>query len=68
MTLTQRLRWQLREIAWPQYACEDCIGAIEHGCWCAATDAVKPGGPGPERWRLWLRRALDRIGWGWSLN
>ncbi len=33
----------------PDYECEDCIGMIEHGCYCKAMGAIAPGGPaGPE--------------------
>lgn len=27
------------------YECEDCIGMKEHGCYCQAMGARKPGGP-----------------------
>jgi hypothetical protein len=27
------------------YECQDCIGMIEHGCYCKAVGAVAPGGP-----------------------
>lgn len=27
------------------YECENCIGMIEHGCYCKAVGAVGPGGP-----------------------
>lgn len=27
------------------YECENCIGMIEHGCYCQAMGAVAPGGP-----------------------
>jgi hypothetical protein len=29
----------------PDYDCENCIGMIEHGCYCRAVGAVGPGGP-----------------------
>lgn len=29
----------------PDYECENCIGMIEHGCYCRAMGAVAPGGP-----------------------
>jgi hypothetical protein len=61
-----RLRKWLLSIAWPTYDCEDCIGMVEHGCQCAVYDAIKPGGPGPEPWRMALRKALTAIGWGWA--
>lgn len=27
------------------FECEDCIGMKQHGCYCAAHGATKPGGP-----------------------
>lgn len=29
----------------PDYECEDCIGMVEHGCYCKAVGAIAPGGP-----------------------
>lgn len=29
----------------PDYECENCIGMIEHGCYCKAMGAAGPGGP-----------------------
>jgi len=29
----------------PDYECQDCIGMIEHGCYCQAMGATQPGGP-----------------------
>lgn len=34
--------------ATPSFECEDCIGMKEHGCYCAAMGATKPGGPAKE--------------------
>jgi hypothetical protein len=34
-------RW-LRNIAYPVFECEDCIGMCDHGCYCSANDAVAP--------------------------
>ena len=31
------------------FECEDCIGMKQHGCYCAAMGATKPGGPSIER-------------------
>ena len=31
------------------YDCEDCIGMIEHGCYCASQGAQVPGGPGRQK-------------------
>lgn len=30
------------------FECEDCIGMKQHGCYCAAMGATKPGGPLPD--------------------
>lgn len=49
--------WRLRDLAFPVYDCEDCIGMIEHGCHCAYHGAPAPG-RGPERWRSWLQSLL----------
>lgn len=32
----------------PNYECEDCIGMMEHGCYCRSVGAIAPGGPLPE--------------------
>lgn len=37
---------ELEDIS-PDYECENCIGMIEHGCYCKAMGAVAPGGPLP---------------------
>jgi len=29
----------------PVFECQDCIGMIQHGCYCAAMGACQPGGP-----------------------
>lgn len=34
------------------YDCEDCIGMIEHGCYCKAVGAVAPGGPAASEARI----------------
>jgi hypothetical protein len=53
------LRWRLfryfRDKGWPTYDCENCIGMIEHGCYCAHEGATAPG-VGPFRRHLIYRR------------
>jgi len=58
--ITQTRR-QLEAAAWPTFDCEDCIGMVQHGCYCSASDAVAPGCP-PERKHLVLRR-IHRFFW-----
>jgi hypothetical protein len=56
------LLWRLKRLAWPYYACEQCVGQDPwQGCYCAYYDCVRPN-EGPETWRLWLRKALKFIG------
>jgi hypothetical protein len=56
------LGWRLKRLAWPYYRCELCVGQDpQHGCQCAYYDCIRPC-VSPERWRVWLRRALRFIG------
>ena len=60
MQLLLPLRNRLRDLAWPVFDCEDCIGMREHGCYCSATGAAAPGvGPNPRE--VWLRRLVERL-------
>ena len=58
MKLKLWLYWHLRDLAFPVYDCEDCIGMIQHGCQCAYYGAPAPGVK-PERWRAWLQARLS---------
>lgn len=58
-------RWLIRT-CWPPYECELCVGQYPgQGCYCAYYGAPWPGGPGPEWWRVRLRRAVR---WWYSLD
>jgi hypothetical protein len=35
----------LLRLAYPMYACENCIGMHEHGCYCELMGASGPGRP-----------------------
>lgn len=41
------------------YACENCIGMPEHGCYCKAHGAIAPGGPAPAAAEVDRVRALE---------
>ncbi len=47
-----RLAW--RSFLYPSFECTNCIGMIEHGCYCDAMGASAPG-VGPQLWRMILR-------------
>ena len=54
--------------AWPSFECQQCVGQeYWQGCYCDYYGASCPGGPGPEWWRLLLRR-LWNFGWRNSLS
>lgn len=55
-----RVRRKLRDLAWPTYECERCVGQdLGQGCYCAHYDA--PGaGRHVESWRAHLRRWLPQ--------
>lgn len=56
------LQWEIRRFLYPTFDCEDCIGMADHGCYCAAYNAVAPCSP-VEPWRHALRVLFGRIGW-----
>lgn len=56
-------RW-LRDLAWPTFACEDCIGMSQYGCYCSYYNAVAPSA-GPGEWHLFLR-ALHGLIFIWT--
>jgi hypothetical protein len=53
------MKW-LRELAFPTYDCEDCIGMRDHGCYCSMLDAPAPGMP-VEWWREIVRWLYARL-------
>lgn len=55
--LRRRAHWAIRDLLWPGYPCEQCVGqAPGEGCYCAYYGAIAPGGPGPGRLRAFGRR------------
>jgi hypothetical protein len=60
--LLEYIRVAFHNVAWPHYDCENCIGVIEYGCYCAYNGACAPG-VGPMRRDLALRWAYRKI-WG----
>lgn len=60
------MRNTIYHAAWPLFACENCIGMIEHGCQCDAFEAIAPG-VGPTRWHRFLRR-LYNYAWNNKLS
>lgn len=57
------IQWLLGEIhaaLWPSFDCEDCISMIEHGCYCAAMEAVAPC-QAPGAIRRGLRAIFTRV-------
>lgn len=56
------LGWRLKRLAWPYYACEQCVGQDRYtGCYCSYHGCVHPC-EGPAMWRVWLRHALRVVG------
>lgn len=45
----------LRDIAYPSYDCQNCIGIPEYQCYCMAMDAGGPG-HGPNKLQVFLRK------------
>lgn len=51
------IRRAILKFLWPPYPCERCVGQSSwDGCYCAYHGAPWPGGPGPQKWRVHLRR------------
>lgn len=54
------LLWEIHAFLWPAFDCADCIGMIQHGCYCTYQEGVAPG-TGPEPWRAFLRNIFNRV-------
>lgn len=60
MAIRVRLKLFFMWQGYPNYECENCIGMIEHGCFC---DAMGAGAPAkePTRWQKFCRWAAEKI-------
>jgi hypothetical protein len=52
------IRKFLKQKAYPTFDCEDCIGMKDHGCQCAAYEAIAPNTP-PTKFHTFLRWILS---------
>ena len=53
-------RNRLYKYAYPSYECENCIGMIEHGCFCDKLGSIAPGGVEPNILQKIIRFYLER--------
>lgn len=60
MVESGRIWRYLRDIAYPSYDCQNCIGMPEYGCYCMASDAGGPG-HGPNKLQVFLRKFVKQF-------
>lgn len=62
--MRRRLLVWLSRKAYPIFACENCLGTPEYGCYCAAMGASAPG-VGPTRMQRWAQWAFKKLQGRW---
>lgn len=61
-TMLLPFRLWLRNIAYPIYECEWCVGQEKwHGCYCSAHNAFAPGDSNGTWWEEGCRRMYDDL-------